>query len=84
MTNKQVPGGQVLGEEHELEPCSFPNTCVPFPFDDSELHNRMPLYAAFGAARRPLARIKQDQQALLIKSPSPPPSPPPAIPGSCG
>jgi serine/threonine protein kinase len=40
-----------------------------FPCNDSELHNRMPLYAAFGAARRLLARIEQDA-AGLVTSPS--------------
>jgi serine/threonine protein kinase len=48
-----------------------------FPCNDSELHNRMPLYAAFRAARCLLARIEQDA-ASLVESPSPLP----AIPGS--
>jgi len=42
-----------------------------FPCNDSELHNRMPLYVAFAAARRLLAHIERDA-ASLVESPSPP------------
>ena len=41
-----------------------------FPCNDSELHNRVPLYAAFGAARRLLALIKEDA-ASIVRSLSP-------------
>jgi len=48
-----------------------------FPCNDSELHNRVPLYAAFGATRHLLTRIKEDA-AGFVESPSPLPE----IPGS--
>lgn len=48
-----------------------------FPCNDSELHNRMTVYAAFGAARHLLTVIEQDA-ASLVMSPPPPP-----ILGSC-
>jgi len=48
-----------------------------FPCNDSELYNRMSLYAAFGAARRLLVRIERDAESLVGL-----PSPSPAIPGS--
>lgn len=48
-----------------------------FPCNDIELHDRMPLYAAFGAARRLLACIEQDAANLVAL-----PLPPPVIPGS--
>ena len=51
---------------------------VVFPCNDSELHDRMPLYAAFGAACHLLARIREDAASLVAS-----PSPPPAILGSC-
>ena len=51
-----------------------------FPCNDSELYDRMPLYAAFGAARRLLACIERDAASFVGP---PPPSPPPEIPGSC-
>ena len=47
-----------------------------FPCNDSELHNRMRLYVAFGATRRLLARIEQDAAGLVNL-----PSPTPEIPG---
>jgi len=50
-----------------------------FPCNDSELHNRMPLYTAFGAARQLLARIEQDALNLVTSLSSP--SPPLVIPG---
>jgi hypothetical protein len=47
-----------------------------FPCNDSELHNRRPLYLAFEAACRLLTCIRRDA-ASLVESPSP------AILGSC-